>query len=324
LIIAIGDVHGCADELRLLLNKLPLSDEVEVVFLGDYVDRGPRSREVIDTVLELQPQCRVVPLMGNHEAMFLDYLDDPTSGKAGAFVYNGGSATLSSYADERGEVFIPPAHVEFLRTLRLSHETKDYFFVHAGVPRAPLAQLDQRRHGSALLWMRGDFLTTDYDWGKTIVHGHTVVPRVQIQANRICVDTGCVFGRRLSAIALPGERVISVPRRDAIDRVVLRDSSSRRAAIRFLGEVPVVVRRGTERHAFTTVDYSELGMYMRAADAGRAPHFDVGERLEGVVGPDAQSLVSFDGAVVRRRSDDLGVHYAVKIFATRPALPGTF
>lgn len=320
MLFAIGDVHGCAGELRVLLNKLPLTSDTEVVFLGDYVDRGPRSRDVIDTVLELDGHCRVIRLMGNHEAMFLDYLENPRSAKAGAFIYNGGSATLQSYADERGEVKIPTAHVAFLRSLRLTYQTDAYFFVHAGVPEIPLQTLDLKRHRANMLWMRGEFLTTDYDWGKVIVHGHTAVPHVKILANRIDVDTGCVYGRKLSAIALPGERVFSVPRRHATDRVVLRDTSSRRAAVRFLGEVPVVVQRGVERHAFSTIDYSELGMYMRAIDPNSA-RFEVGESISGVVGPDARSLVSFTGLVVRRRSDDTGLHYGVKIFDTRPVEP---
>ena len=106
-IFAIGDVHGCASELRMLLNKLPLTEESVVVFLGDYVDRGPNSKQVIETVLELKEQCQVVALKGNHEALFLSFLQDPSSEAAGMFIYNGGSATLHSYATPEGEYRIP-------------------------------------------------------------------------------------------------------------------------------------------------------------------------------------------------------------------------
>ena len=91
-IFAIGDVHGCAGELRMLLNKLPLTRDSVVVFLGDYVDRGPDSKQVIDTVLELREQCKVVTLKGNHEALFLSFLKDPSSEAAGMFIYKIGRA----------------------------------------------------------------------------------------------------------------------------------------------------------------------------------------------------------------------------------------
>ena len=317
MIFAIGDVHGCADELRLLLNRLPIAPESTVVFLGDYVDRGPRSAEVIDTVLELSQHCNVVALMGNHEAMFLDYLKDPTSARAGAFIYNGGSATLASYADARGEVNVPEAHLRFLRELRLSYQDESYYFVHAGVPTIPLRRVDERRHRMHMLWMRGRFLTTDYAWDKIVVHGHTPVERAQILPNRINIDTGCVFRRRLTGIALPGERLFSVRRLAVPRRIVLRDADSRRAAVRFRGEVPVRLERQGRTLDLVTVDYSELGMYLRAVDPDAG--LEVGEPIAGVVGPDPESLVAFRGVVVRRHKDDAGVHYGVKILESNSA-----
>jgi serine/threonine protein phosphatase 1 len=316
-IFAIGDVHGCADELRVLIDKLPITPETTVVFLGDYIDRGPHSREVIELMIELAERVTVIPLLGNHEDMFRAYLTDPTTAAAAGFVYNGGSATLASYADERGEVTIPAHHLRFLDELRVFHETESHVFVHAGLPQMPLAQIDPVRDRQAMLWMRGRFLTTDYDWGKVVVHGHTVVAEPTIRPNRINVDTGCVFDRRLTAIALPGEQLITVRRTSRGPRVVLRDSSSRRAAARFRGVVPVWVRHGDVTHAFETVDYSELGMRLRPI--GQAPDrgFDVGDAIEGLIGTDDTTFVEFTGAVVRCTVEDDGPHYGVKIFTTR-------
>ena len=317
MLFAIGDIHGCADELRALVNKLPITPETTLVFVGDYVDRGPRSREVIDTILELREQCRVVALAGNHEDMFLDYLDDPTSARAGAFIYSGGSATLASYADAHGEVQVPAAHRRFLEELPVLHETDGYVFVHAGLPQVPLAALDPVGDRHAMLWMRGRFLTSDYDWGKVVVHGHTPVTRVEVRPHRINIDTGCVFDHRLTALALPGERAVSVRRMSHGPRVVLRDRSSRRAAFRFQGAVPVRVQRGGATCELVTVDYSELGMGLLAReDPG---DLGPGDRIEGVIGPDPSVQVAFTGVIVRRTSDDQGVRFGVKIHETRPA-----
>jgi len=276
---------------------------------------------VIDTVLELRTHVSVVALMGNHEAMFLDFLEEPQSARAGAFIYNGGSATLASYADDHGRVRVPSEHLDFLYSLRLCHESEHNFFVHAGEPDVPIEQLDPREHGQSMLWLRRSFLASEFPWSKVVVHGHTPVRKVTVRPNRINIDTGCVFRRRLTAVALPGERIISVPRQTTARRVYLRDPASSRAAIRFKGRVPVRVRCDDAWLAFETLDYSELGMYMRPADdAARAARpFDPGTRIEGIVGPEMHSQVAFVGAIVRRRRDDAGLHYGVKILSSRSA-----
>jgi serine/threonine protein phosphatase 1 len=316
-IFAIGDVHGCAAELRVLIDKLPITPETTVVFLGDYIDRGPDSRAVIEMMMELSERCSVIPLLGNHEEMFRAFLEKPTSALAAGFIYNGGSATLASYADARGEVTIPEHHLAFLDSLRLFHETESHVFVHAGLPQVPLTQIDPVRDRQAMLWMRGRFLTTEYDWGKVVVHGHTVVAEATILPNRINLDTGCVFDRRLTAIALPGQQLITVRRTSRGPRVILRDPSSRRAAARFQGVVPVWVRRGDVTYAFETIDYSELGMHLRTVGGTPTLSFDVGDPIDGLIGTDETTLVEFSGAVVRRMTQDDGVHYGVKIFVTR-------
>ena len=321
MIFAIGDVHGCVYELRLLLNRLPRTSETTLVFLGDYVDRGPASRDVIDTILELQQRHEVVALKGNHEVMFQNYLQDPTSAAAGSFIYNGGSATLASYVDDNGVIRIPEAHREFLTTRPMIHETEHNVFVHAGLPQIPLAQIDPERDAATLLWTRGRFLTTDYDWGKVVVHGHTPVRRVTLRPNRINLDTGCVFDGRLSAIALPGETRFSVKRQHLPQRVVLRDPGGIREARRFTGTIPVRVRRGDQAIDFVTVDYSELGMYLRALDPASNRRLTEGERIEGIVGPDGPSAVAFVGVIVREHVNDLGIHYGVKLLDSTPLDP---
>ena len=316
MIFAIGDVHGCADELRALLNKLPHTPDTTIVLLGDYIDRGPDSRAVIDTILELRERCHVVALMGNHEAMLLDYLDAPTSAAGGMFIYNGGSATLASYADDHGEVAFPGDHVELVRGLPRMFQSDHNVFVHAGLPRVPLGEVDVERDGATLMWTRGQFLKTEYNWGKVVVHGHTPVARVTIRPNRINIDTGCVYRGRLTALALPGETRFSVKWMHEPRRIVLRDPSGIREAHRFTGTVPVRVLRGERAHDFVTVDYSEFGMFLRALDPAANARFRVGERIEGVVGPDDHSPIAFLGIIVRERIDDRGVHYGVKLTDT--------
>ena len=243
---------------------------------ADAAARGQDALDVTDTGLALAQPCRVVPLVGNHAAMFLDFHEEPHSARAGSFIYNGGSSTLATYADEHGEVCIPQAHIDFLYGLRLCYESEHNFFVHAGIPNVPIGDLDLVEHGPSMLWVRGGFLDSEFDWQKVVVHGHTPVREATIRANRINIDTGCVFRRRLTAVALPGERLLSVPRQSAPRRVYLRDKSSRRAAVRFKGAVPVRIRRGDgeHEHAYETLGDRALGMYPRAfarpRDAGRA------------------------------------------------------
>jgi serine/threonine protein phosphatase 1 len=312
-IFAIGDVHGCASELRMLLNKLPLTEESVVVFLGDYVDRGPNSKQVIETVLELKEQCQVVALKGNHEALFLSFLQDPSSEAAGMFIYNGGSATLHSYATPEGEYRIPRSHRDFLENLDLYYETDDFFFVHAGVPRVPIAQVDREKHAHDFLWSRGPFLRSTYRWEKLIIHGHTPVKAVDVRANRINVDTACVFDRTLTALELPERRIHSVKRQARARHVYLRDPGDRRDAVRFSGALPVYVYRGDESHQFETVDYSEFGMYMRDITSSEKDVIDPGSDIIGQIGSQDHTLVDFHGECLRVERRDDGVFYAVRL-----------
>jgi len=199
MIYAIGDIHGCLDPLRGLMEQLHLTDEDEVVFVGDYVDRGPDSKGVIDYLLTLRG--RYTFLMGNHERMFLDFLQGKDRF---LFLYNGGAATLESYG---GVGRIPAAHLDFLNRLQLYYETDDYLFVHGGIrPGIPLREQDPKD----LFWIREEFYAYPGRYPKTVVFGHTPMREVLMEEDRIGIDTACVYGNKLTCLILPARQVIQV------------------------------------------------------------------------------------------------------------------
>lgn len=320
-IYAVGDIHGCNTELKALLKQLPLDRDTLVVFLGDYVDRGPESRQVIDTILELRQRVPVVALKGNHEDMFLDFIDHPESVGAGLFILNGGSATLVSYQTEPGRFVIPNEHQEFLRELSLSFETDEYFFVHAGVPDLPLESLTDKMHGDQMMWIRTSFLNSRYRWSKTIVHGHTPMTDVEVRANRINVDTGCVFGGRLTAIELPSQKVFSVERRDKDQEAVfLRDHShSSRVATRFQGALQLTVVKGSRAFEFETLNYNQFGLLIRETLSAKATDLGgslrVGEIIRGVIGTRDLTELRFSGEVVRTETRGGDILYGVRVIS---------
>lgn len=174
-----------------------------LVFVGDYIDRGPASREVVQFIMELRGEMsQVVCLKGNHEQMFLNYClegKDPD-----LYFFNGGARTLISYglADMSPPLDLPREHLEFFTSLSLYYETEDFLFVHAGLrPGIPLAQ--QREDD--LLWIRGDFIHTPHIWDKTVVFGHTVLSRTgpYFGKGKVGIDTGAVYGGRLTCLELP-------------------------------------------------------------------------------------------------------------------------
>lgn len=216
----IGDIHGCADLLGTLHAHIEadakgFEGELQLVYLGDYIDRGEHSKEVIDLLLNTPlAGFEIVTLRGNHEQALLDFLEHPE--RAQAWLGFGGLATLLSYgvrlrhapfAAELPELAkelrerLPPAHLEFLKRLPLQHVAGDYCFVHAGIrPGTPL----DRQHPDDLLWIREDFLSHPGPHDAVVVHGHSITEEVELYAHRIGLDTGAYYSGVLSCLVLEG------------------------------------------------------------------------------------------------------------------------
>ena len=224
-VYAVGDVHGRRDLLDALLEKIERHcredppEAITLVCLGDYVDRGPSSKEVVDRLAHGLPSgFQAVLLRGNHEHMLLSFLHDPYSGLR--WLKNGGDATLLSYGVPQWTVrnalrhpeALPEAahafraalssdHLLFYRSLALYHREGDYFFVHAGV--RPGRALDEQ-HEHDLLWIRDEFLDWPADYGAVVVHGHTPARFQEDKRNRIGIDTYAFASGRLTAVVLEG------------------------------------------------------------------------------------------------------------------------
>ncbi len=228
-IYAIGDSHGCIEKLVRLRAAIledsaradaagPAAERRVVVYLGDYIDRGPGAREILDLLIE-QPLTgfESVYLLGNHEAFMLRFLDE--AGDPMGWILNGGDATLRSYGVDPGVLSmgssggeglraelarrVPRRHREFLRNLRMHHVEGDYLFVHAGIrPGVAIEAQDPED----LLWIREPFLASGTDHGKVVVHGHTPGQDPVSRANRIGIDTGACYGGRLTALVLEESR----------------------------------------------------------------------------------------------------------------------
>ena len=216
---AIGDVHGCVRTLEALLERLELTPDDHVVFMGDYIDRGPDARGVIDRLIALEdtawlgtgPVCTF--LRGNHDQMMLDYLAN--AGDYDLWRSNGGVFTLESYATS-GEIDIPASHVSFLAHTLLSYKVGGFAFVHAGLnPDVSVEDNLRRSDPDVLLWTRGHLDADLSAWEETVVCGHTPVTEPINLPALIGIDTGAVFtGRpglgRLTAVRLPEREFISV------------------------------------------------------------------------------------------------------------------
>jgi serine/threonine protein phosphatase 1 len=208
-VFIVGDVHGCLDMLRRLMDKIDWRpDEDSLIFLGDYIDRGIDSKGVVDYVLELtKASSRVQCIMGNHENILLDFLN---TGESRLLIINGGIPTLESYqaaCENEDDPIIPPEHVEFFRSLPAYIELDDYYIVHAGF-RPGVAIEDQTLED--LIWIREPFIFSDYDFGKTVIFGHTPIAEPLMMDNKIGLDTGAVYGNKLTCLELPRMKFHSV------------------------------------------------------------------------------------------------------------------
>ncbi|MDZ7774057.1 MAG: metallophosphoesterase family protein [Balneolaceae bacterium] len=214
--IAVGDVHGCAASLEALVDKMDPAELArrQIVFVGDYIDRGPDSKGVVDFLLSFREDHDCVFLRGNHEQMLLEGI---RMGNFANWMLNGGGETLDSYGDAPGVEDIPDAHMDFFEATRLFYDTPDYFFVHAGLPPGLTIReaVEDEEHHSDLLWERSHLAAPETAWEKTVVFGHTPRTRPLRRANMIGIDTGCVFASRgmgtLTAVLLPEEEFIQQP-----------------------------------------------------------------------------------------------------------------
>jgi serine/threonine protein phosphatase 1 len=220
---AIGDVHGCLDQLQrlealIVEDTQGVTGEKWLVHLGDYIDRGPASAQVLDHLLAPPPAgFSRICLAGNHEHFLLGALSDPDT--VGNWLEFGGVATLLSYGLQHAQIdrlrrggrharlqllqaCLPDEHLDFLRGLPVLLTVPGYVFVHAGLrPGVPL----DRQSDEDLLWIRHEFLDADHDFGAVVVHGHTPVPEPSVLPRRVCIDTGCFMTGRLTALRIaPG------------------------------------------------------------------------------------------------------------------------
>lgn len=219
--IAIGDIHGCLDPLQRLIETLKPNPFDTLVFLGDYMDRGPDSKGVIDYLIELKKTHSCIFLLGNHEVLMLDYLAGLLT--INDWERNGGVATLDSYTHD-GMLHIPESHLDFLKSCLPYFDTPDYFFVHGGVkPFRTIEENLRKMTKLELVWERSHLddavlNAQDYKWEKTVVCGHTPIPRPIVLEKLIAIDTGCVYNQhsqlgRLTAISLPEKSITQVDNR---------------------------------------------------------------------------------------------------------------
>jgi serine/threonine protein phosphatase 1 len=195
--IAIGDIHGCHVPFQDLLNGLDVQPDDTIVFLGDAVDRGPDSRGVIDTLLELKDRCQLVPILGNHEEMLLAAVDGKIPLQD--WLIHGGTETLDSYGSGRVPSQLPAEHVDYLRTWTDYYETPSHFFAHGNyLASKPLDK--QPWHETRWESLR-NFLPKMHCSGKTAVLGHTSNKAGEILnlGYLVCIDTYCHGGGWLTA-----------------------------------------------------------------------------------------------------------------------------
>ena len=215
---AIGDIHGCLGTLDALLATLDLTPEDHLVFIGDYIDRGPDSYGVIERLMEMRdaaargegPACTF--LRGNHDQMLLDWAD-ARPGAYDLWRANGGLATLTSYPDTR----IPPEHFAFFRATELAAQIGGFAFVHAGLdPDRPVAEQLEDPDPETILWTRAHLNADLSAWEMPVVCGHTPVAQPLADEHLIAIDTGAVYHHRaelgrLTAVRLPEVEFVSVP-----------------------------------------------------------------------------------------------------------------
>lgn len=204
----IGDIHGQLGMLENLMAKIPWRpDRDALFFLGDYVDRGPDPRGVVDYIVNLTHHFpRVGCVLGNHEGMLMEYL---MGVGRDLYLANGGLTTLKAYERRKSlttaltDLEIPSEHKAFYESLKSYYEIEGYYLVHAGFrPGVPVIHQSK----TDMMWIREPFLSSTYDFEKKVVFGHTPSLEPRIMKNKIGIDTGAAYGRRLCCLELPAEK----------------------------------------------------------------------------------------------------------------------
>jgi serine/threonine protein phosphatase 1 len=202
-IYVIGDIHGCFDQLLSLMDMIDINfDNDMLVFLGDYVDRGTDSYKTIEYLIRLKEYSEnIIFLKGNHEQMLLEFFKSER--KRMMYLVNGGQQTLDSYLRKQkstsGDLF-PQKHLDFISSLKMYYTTPDYIFVHAGLRDGIKLS---KQTSSDLLWIRNEFIKSDYDFGKRVIFGHTPFKKPMVTKRKIGIDTGAVYGNKLTCVKLP-------------------------------------------------------------------------------------------------------------------------
>ncbi|WP_435007182.1 metallophosphoesterase family protein [Tundrisphaera lichenicola] len=222
--IAIGDIHGCSRAIKSLIETIQPSEADRIILLGDYVDRGPDSRGVIDRLIELCTRCRLIPLLGNHDQMMLDAID---GAPPFAWYENGGLEAIDSYGPGRDPGAIPKEHADFLRSCLSYFETESHIFVHANYD----PDVAMKEQGVAMLrWASlRSFIPGPHESGKTVIAGHSSQKSGKILdlGHLICIDTYCYGGGWLSALEIASGQVWQVDRKG--------NPNTRRSAVRQRG-----------------------------------------------------------------------------------------
>lgn len=214
----ISDIHGCYNEFKEMLYVINFQRGDKLILLGDYIDRGSDSYSVVKEIQRLQKEYgnnKVIALKGNHEQMLIDTYYELLGGEEqgrdfyysayGNWLMNGGRITVQSWENNNKNIF---DDLEWFESLPSHYEDNNYIYVHGGLK--PFVKLEnQREHDK--LWIREQFHNTKYDWGKTVIFGHTPYEEVtMLDNNKIGIDSGCVFNNRLSCLAITKGEIVGV------------------------------------------------------------------------------------------------------------------
>jgi serine/threonine protein phosphatase 1 len=205
-IFAIGDIHGCFEKLSRLLERLPYDKNRDLlIFLGDYINRGPNSKKVVSLLCDLKRNgADIIALMGNHEYLLMEYQRHTDPSLIPLLRYMRIDITLESYKlNDLGKLYnlsgLPEEHKDFFFNLRPYYQTDTHIFVHAGLdPGLPL----EKQTPETLYEIRDVFLDSEYDFGKTVVFGHSPFHSPLVTRTKIGIDTGAVYGNTLTALEL--------------------------------------------------------------------------------------------------------------------------